>query len=409
MHANCLQSDQLCCILRAFIAMQVMDKTIVVAGALAQKPRHGGHAWVLLQYLLGFKHLGWDVLFLDRLEPEMCMDANGRPCRFEASLNLRTFLDIMARFDLNDSFALIYNQGERFVGLGRQQLLKRVKHSAFLLNIMGFLNDEDILSCASRRVFLDIDPGFGQMWCELRLADLYRGHDDYVTIGENIGRPNCSIPTCGREWLTTCQPIVLNYWPSYREHHNETFTSVCAWRGAYGPVMYEGKSYGLRVHEFRNFTLLPRLSGRPFELALDIHAAEVNDRELLTANGWSLVEPRYIAGDPWSYQAYIQGSKAEFMVAKNMYVQSNSGWFSDRSICYLASGKPVLVQDTGIREHYTVGEGLLTFTTLDEALHGVEELSYNYAHHAAAARTIAEEYFDSDKVLSRLLTKLAVS
>lgn len=402
---NCLEANQL---LRSFFMIQLMDKTIVIAGALAQKPRHGGHTWVLLQYLLGFRHLGWDVLFLDQLEPEMCMDANGRPCPLEASVNFCTFFDVMKRFNLDDSFALIYNRGERFIGLGRQMVLERVKRSAFLLNIMGFLNDEEILGCASRRVFLDIDPGFGQMWHELGLADLYQGYDDYVTIGENIGRSDCTIPTCGREWITTCQPIVLDCWPPCREHRIEAFTSVCAWRGAYGPVIYEGISYGLRVHEFRNFAPLPRLSGRPFELALDIHSAEVNDRRLLKANNWSLVEPLCVAGDPWSYQAYIQQSKAEFMVAKNMYVQSNSGWFSDRSICYLASGKPVLAQDTGIEERYAAGEGLLLFTTLDEALGGVEKIWRNYERHAAAARAIAEEYFDSDKVLTRLLTKLAI-
>jgi hypothetical protein len=172
---------------------------------------------------------------------------------------------------------------------------------------------------------------------------------------------------------------------------------------------YKGKTYGLRVHEFRKFAELPRLSGRPFQLALDIHPDEVNDLALLEANGWSLVDPSVVAGDPGAYQAYIQDSKAELMVAKNMYVQAKSGWFSDRSICYLASGKPVLAQDTGLQGLYPTGEGLLSFTTLDEALAGVEEISRNYTRHTRAARVLAEDYFDSDKVLSGLLSKLSIT
>jgi hypothetical protein len=283
---------------------------------------------------------------------------------------------------------------------------------------MGFLTDEEVLSRAPRRVFLDIDPGFGQMWHDLGLHDVFHGHDDYVTIGENIGRPGCSIPTCGLKWITTPQPIVLDYWPAGRIGNpsypaagsgGDGFTSIASWRGPFGPLEYKGKTYGLRVHEFRKFVTLPRRSGRPFQVALDIHPDEVNDRALLNANGWSVVDPIAVAGDPWAYQAYIQGSGSEFMVAKNMYVQAHSGWFSDRSICYLASAKPVVAQDTGLEHLIPTGEGLLTFTTLEEALAGVEEISLNYPRHARAARALAQEVFDSDKVLSRLLSKLAVA
>jgi hypothetical protein len=315
----------------------------------------------------------------------------------------------MERFGLNGDFAVICNGGERFVGLSRQQVLERVKRSAFLLNVMGFLKDEEVLGCVPRRVFLDIDPGFGQMWQDLELHNLFRGHDAYVTIGENIGQPGCAVPTCGLRWITTPQPVVLDHWPPQVAPGGEWITSIASWRGAYGPVEYKGKTYGLRVHEFRKFAALPRLSGRPFQLALDIHPAEVKDLALLNDNGWSLVAPQVVAGDPWSYRAYLQGSRAEFMVAKNMYVQANSGWFSDRSICYLASGRPVLAQDTGFRPLYPTGTGLLSFTTLEEALAAVEELSRDYARHARAARALAEDYFDSDKVLSGLLSKLGVA
>jgi hypothetical protein len=383
-------------------------ETIVLAGSLAQKPGQGGHTWVFLQYLLGFKRLGYQVLFLDQLQPEMCKDEAGGLCPFERSENRRYFHEVMKRFGLDDSFALIWNRGERFFGLQRNQVLERVRRSTLLINVMGFLQDEEILSLAKRRVFLDIDPGFGQMWKELGLADVFRGHDYFVTIGENIGRPDCKIPTCGLPWITTPQPVVLEHWPCQAEG-GDGITSVASWRGANGPVEYQGKTYGLRVHEFRKFAALPARIGQRFRLALDIHPKEVKDIELLVDNGWSLLEPGRVAGDPWQYQAFIQSSRAEFMVAKNMYVQSHSGWFSDRSICYLASGKPVLAQDTGLGTLYPLGEGIVAFTTLEEAVAGIDLISRDYTRQAQAARMIAQEYFDSDKVLTRLLGKLGVA
>jgi hypothetical protein len=385
-----------------------MGETIVIAGSLAQKPRHGGHTWVFLQYLLGFRRLGWDVLFVDRLEPGMCVDVAGRSCPFEQSLNLHYFLDCMERFGLEGAYALIYKGGERFVGLSRDRVTERTKRSAVLLNVMGFLQDPELLGCAPCRVFLDIDPGFGQIWQALGLHNLFQGHDHYLTIGMNIGQPDCTIPDCGLDWIRTPQPVVLDYWPVQSEGRSGKFTSVASWRGPYGPVEYRGRTYGLRVHEFRKFAPVPRLSGRSFQLPLDIHSADEKDRALLVANDWSLLDPKAVAGDPWAYRAYIQASKAEFMVAKGMYVETNSGWFSDRSICYLASGKPVLAQATGFQRHYPVGEGLLAFSTLDEALAGIEELERDYAGHARAARALAEEYFDSDRVLARLLGRLGV-
>jgi hypothetical protein len=382
---------------------------IVVAGSLAQRPRIGGHTWVFLQYALGFRRLGWDVLFLDRLEPEMCRDAAGQPCPLDGSENLRYFREVMDRFGLGGAFALFYDRGARVVGLPREQVLQQVRDAAFLLNVNGFLTDEEVLGRAARRVFLDIDPGFGHMWQELGLHSLFRGHDDYVTIAENIGRPDCAIPPCGLNWVTTPQPVVLDHWPAVPVTEGGSFTSIVTWRGAFGPVEYKGKTYGLRVHEFRKFAPLPRLSGRPFQLALHIHPADAKDRALLADNGWSLVDPGAVAGDPWVYQDYIRGSKAEFVVAKNMYVQTWSGWLSDRSLCYLASGKPVLAQDTGFTRLYPTGAGLLAFTTLEEALAGVEEVSRDYDRHARAARGLAEECFASDKVLGRLLDKLGVA
>jgi hypothetical protein len=255
-------------------------------------------------------------------------------------------------------------------------------------------------------VFFDIDPGFGQMWRELGWHDAYGGYDRYVSVGERIGQAGCSVPPCGIEWIPTRQPIVLEYWPAAASTPSGAFTSVGAWRGPFAPIEYRGKRYGLRAHEFRKFLTLPALTGESFEVALDIHGAETTDLDRLRESGWRLADPRTIAADPSSYRSYIARSKAEFMVAKNMYVETQSGWFSDRSVCYLASGKPVLAQDTGLDALYQIGEGLLTYRTLDQAVAGVREISGNYSLHARRARELAEEYFDSAKVLSRLLSRL---
>ena len=386
-----------------------MHGTIVIAGSVAQKPRHGGHAWVFLQYLLGFRRLGWDVLFLDQLAPASCVDAAGRPCAPEEAPGLGYLRDLLGRFGLGEAFSVVYNRGERFLGRSRREVLERTRGAAFLLNVMGFLDQEEVLAAAPRRVFLDIDPGFGQMWRELGLHDPFRGHDDFVTIGENVGRPGCEVPTCGLTWVTTPQPVVLDYWPVRAGAGDGAFTSVASWRGAYGPLEYRGQTYGLRVHEFRRFAPVPRRSGEKFELALDIHPSEEKDLALLKANGWSLADPKTVAGDPWAYQEYVRGSRAEFMVAKSMYVQTNSGWFSDRSICYLASGRPVVAQDTGLRQLYPAGEGLLTFSTLEEAVEQVGKVARDYGRQARAARALAERCFDSDKVLSRLLGTLGIN
>ena len=383
-------------------------RSVVVAGSLAQKSGSGGHTWVLLQYVLGFRKLGWEVLFLDRLEPAMCLDEAGAPVPPEGSRHLAYFVDVMRRFGLDGSYGLISEGGTLAVGLGRSEILERVRRSSALINVMGFLDDEEILAAAPTRVFLDIDPGFGQMWQALGLHETFRGHDTFVTIGENIGRPTCTIPTCGLNWITTRQPVVLDEWPAVATpaRMRGPVTTVATWRGAYAPVQYEGTTYGLRAYEFRKFASLPQLVDHEFTIALDIHPNDAKDSDLLTSHGWTLLSPKSVASDPWRYQDFIRESAAEIMIAKGMYLQAKSGWFSDRSICYLASGRPVIAQDTGLQDCVPTGEGLLTFSTLDEAVEATSAIERDYPHHARAARRLAEDLFDSSKVLGRLVKQL---
>ena len=377
-----------------------MRDTIVIAGSIAHKPWHGGHTWVFLQYLLGFKKLGWDVVFIDWLP----IEESG----LAASRGVHYFREVMNAFHPEGDFALLYDNCRKSLGLSRERVLERVARSALLLNVMGFLQDEEILQAAPKRAFLDIDPGFGQMWQALGLCTIFRDNDYYLTIGENIGDPSCQVPTCGLQWIATRPPVQLDYWPVHKSGATH-FTSVASWRGAYGPIPYKGRTYGLRVHEFRKFFPLPVQSHGRFELALSIDPSDAADRERLETSGWHLIEPRSVAADPWQYRDFVQQSGAEFTVAKNMYVDTQSGWFSDRTVCYLASGKPVLVQDTGIRHLNPSGKGLLTFRSLEDAVEGVREIVSNYAVHSAGAREVAAELFDSGKVLSRLLKNLSIN
>ena len=379
---------------------------LTIAGSIAQKPHQAGHSWQFLQYLLGLRRLGWDVLFVDRLEDALCRDAGGQVCAPEASVNLRYVDALMREFALDGAWSVVLDGG-RHAGMARERVLEHIRESELLINVMGFLGDEELLGAARRRVFLDTDPGFGQMWCDLGLADVFAGHDAHVTIGERIGRDGCTIPACGLDWITTPQPVVLDHWPAAPAPARAAFTTIGRWRGAYGPVEHGGRTYGLRVHEFRRFAGLPQACGGNFELALDIDPAETADLQLLADGGWALVDPARAAATPGSYRDYIAGSSAEFMVAKGMYVDSASGWFSERSICYLASGRPVLAQDTGLGDLYPLGEGLLAFSTFDEAVAGVEAIRADPARHARAARALAVEHFDSDRVLGRLLERLA--
>ena len=375
-----------------------MSDSVVVGAAFAQRFGYGGHAWALMQYVLGLQALGIEVIVVDRLEHGMVA-----PQDRGAAL---TYVDeLMTRFSPGTGYAVLDEQGESLAGLSRVDLLRRVNGSRVLINVMGFVRDVEILDASVTRVFLDIDPGFPQSWHELDLADVFAQHDAFITVGRNVGTAVCTIPTCGKAWHTMPHPVALDRCPL--SAIGKDFTSVGSWRGPYGPIEYGGQTFGLRVHQFRRFFELPRTSGASFRLALDIDEAEEADLRALRTNGWVLVDPRDVAHDPDSYRRFVAGSLAEFTVAKDMYVATRSGWLGDRTACYLASGKPALVQDTGLGSHYPLGEGLLAFSTPDDAVAGVEEILRDPVGHGRAARRLAEREFDATVLLGRLLEEVA--
>lgn len=375
-----------------------MNGRIVVCGAIAQKAHQAGHTWQFLQYLLGFRELGWDVLLIDRL--------HGTTERSDGRIGYVSA--VLRAAGLERSWTIGLDDGSH-AGLSRTEMLDWVRSADLLLNVMGFCEDAEILSAARERVFLDTDPGFGQMWHALGLADIFAGHDRHVTIGERIGTPDCTIPTCGIDWITTPQPVVLSQWPVAPPPQGRIrFTSVARWRGAYGPIDFEGQRYGLRLHQFRRFAQLPRLSGAWLEVALEIDPADGADIRLLQEEGWILTNPNSAAAMPESYRRYIEESSAELLIAKGMYVDTRSGWLSERSLCYLASGRPVLAQSTGAEDLYPTGEGLVTFGTVEEAVAGIDAIRSDYARHAHTARDLAEAHFDSRRVLGRLVELLGI-
>jgi hypothetical protein len=356
-----------------------------------------------LNWLLGLQRLGFAVYLIEQIERRTCVDAAGKACAFAASVNRAYFQQVTRQFGLENRSALIYEGGEQTYGLSREDLLEVAATAEMLVNISGHLTWEPFFSRFRRRAYIDIDPGFTQMWHAAgnpgsRLA----GHDVYFTIAANIGTAGCAVPTCGIDWQRIRPPVVLAEWPVAGAGTSRKFTTVASWRGPFGPVQHEGKIYGLKVHEFRKFIELPRLTEQKFELALNIHPGDAKDRQALVEQSWQLVDPQVAAGDPAAFRRYVQGSGAEFSAAQGVYVATASGWFSDRTACYLASGKPALVQDTGWSRNYPVGEGLLTFRTLSEAVVGAEQIANNYGRHSRAARRLAEEFFDSDQVLARL-------
>jgi len=370
---------------------------ILLSGMVAGDPRQGGASWAVLQYVAGLEELGYEVMLVEPV-PVEALDPVGEVASYFESLPL-----------IAGRAALLGRESERTVGASYAELAEFARGADLLLNVSGMLRDERLLEPIPVRAFLDLDPGFNQVWQATGAEMGFDLHTHFVTVGVCIGADDCPIPTLGRDWIPTLPPVALAHWPVVDvAPARDAFTSVGHWR-SYGSIEYEGIHYGQRAHALRPLFELPRLSEERFELALGIHPDEVEDLRALHEHGWGLLDPYEVAGRPGEYAAFIRRSKAELCVAKSGYVASRSGWFSDRSACYLASGRPVIAQDTGCGKSVPTGEGLLLFDSAIEAAAAVESLACDWARHRSSARELAEEYFDARRVLPRLLEKLAGS
>jgi hypothetical protein len=274
-----------------------------------------------------------------------------------------------------------------------------------LLNLSGVNPIRSWLTSIPVRLLIDTDPVFTQIrhLTDALALERARCHTHFYTFGENIERGSAAVPDDGLPWRATRQPVVLDAWTVTPGPEDARFTTVMQW-DSYPAREYQGRRYGMKADSFGPYVGLAGRLGCGLELALGSRSAP---RALLAESGWILRDPLEVTRDLWSYQRYIRGSKAEFSVAKHGYMASHSGWFSERSAAYLASGRPVVVQDTGFSKWLPVGAGVLAFRTVEEAVAAIEEVSDRYATHCRSARAVAEEYFDARIVLGRLLESAA--
>jgi len=368
-----------------------MSLRILVTGMACNDPWQGGATWAVMQYVLGLRALGHDVWFIEPVAEE---------------LDRRYVREVRSTFKLEDRAAFILAGSHRTVGIPYRQLRSQTFDAH--LNFSGLLTDAGLVDRIPVRIYIDLDPAFNQIWHEVEQIDMrLDGHTHFVSVGQAIGRPGCRVPTCGVAWITVLPPVHLASWPR-ATGGDGAYTTVGHWR-SYGSIVAEGWRLGQRAHSMRDLLGLPARVLPRLSVALAIAPGDKADVDALDSNGWKLLDPADAAGTPSRYRSFIQRSRAEISIAKSGYVTSQCGWFSDRSACYLASGRPVVAQDTGLNGAVPTGQGLLLFRDLDEAVRAIEDIESDYTRHADAARQLAVEHFDSRRVLQTLLERVELA
>jgi len=375
---------------------------IIVTGLIAQYPL-GGVVWDYIQYVLGLQKTGHDVYYFEDTEQWPYNPKEGGVAK-DCNYNVEFLSNVMSHFGLEDRWAYCFPWKLQWFGLTDGKRKEVIESADVLINVSGVLARPQKYRSIERLIYIDSDPVFTQMKLargQRDFEELVDLHDVHFSFGERLADAK-GIPDTGHTWLPTRQPIVLSEWHQ-KKPGREVFTTVMNWTSN-NDVKFDGKKYGQKDSEFRKFINLPaQASPTILEIAINAGKTRRTPKDMLKHKGWSVVAPDAVCPDFQTYRDYIQTSKAEFSVAKNGYVVGKSGWFSCRSACYLAAGKPVVVQDTGFSSVIPVGEGVLPFKTEDEAATAIHEIEHNYDRHTAAARAIAETYFDSDKVLGRLI------
>lgn len=376
---------------------------LIVLGYIVRGPL-GGMAWHHLQYVIGLARLGHEVLFLeDSGDSEWCCYD---PSRDFTDSNPSYGLAFVAR-----AFELVGLAGcwsyydahtGRWYGPAADRALQACTKADVVLNLSGANPLRPWLLDAPHRVLIDTDPVFTQIrhLTESARRESAEKHTAFFSYGENLGR-GATVPDDRFNWQPTRQPIVLDAWPVVPGPPDGSFTTVMQW-DSYRPREYAGRRFGMKSDSFSPYLSMPGETGEAFEIA--VGGAEADG--VLSPYGWTVRNPIKMIPDLPAYQRFLARSKAEFTVAKQGYTSTRSGWFSDRSAAYLASGRPVVTEDTGFSDFLPVGDGLLAFRALDEAIACVRDVSDRYAHHCRAARAIAERYFDAFTVLDVLLRRV---
>jgi hypothetical protein len=366
---------------------------ILLAGIIARHP-FGGVTWCSLMYLLGLRALGHEVFYVEDTG-ECIYDAEQNARTEDPTFGTRYIHKALAPFDLGDRWSFVNYDGS-YHGASQEAVRAYCADADLFVNLSGgswFWRDE--YARVPRKVFIDTDPVFTQLALakgDAWYVDFFRRFDRLFTFGANLGTPASDVPTGDFTWHPTWQPVVTDLWQTDQAPAGDRFTTVMTWRTeSFTDVD------GNKDRELAKFLDLPSRTRHRIELAIN------GPQDLLRAHGWSTVDAMGVSRSLWDYRAFIQGSKAEFGVAKHAYVSRRSGWFSDRTACYLAAGRPALVQDTGWSAHVPAGTGLLRFSTMEEALDGLDQIAGDYGRHAAGARAVALECFDAPRVLRPFL------
>ena len=375
---------------------------VVVSGIAGHLPL-AGVALHYLQYCLGFRDLGVEVSYLeDNQAWPLHPDWQGFDDR--AAYTIPWLRELFDAFEL--PWAYRAPDGELH-GATEAEVDARCRRADLLLNVSGGIGHIEPHHRAARVVaYVDTDPAFTQV-ASLQQPAVRRwiaAHDLHFTFAERYGRPGCRLPDDGVRWRPTRQPVWLPFWTGTSDPPGDVYTTVMNWQ-AYGIAHWDGEEWGQKNAEFPKVMDLPRRTGVPLEVAIGGDSAP---RDELAANGWRVVDPREPTRTVWTFREYIDASRGEVTVAKQAYVRSRCGWFSERSANYLAAGRPVVAQDTGWSDVLPAGKGLLPFSTAEDAVEAVAAVERDPDAHALAARAIAVAEFDASRVLERLLADAGV-
>lgn len=391
-----------------------MEKLKIVIGGFIGLYPSGGVTWDYIQYPLGFHLLGHDVYYIEDTMQYSNYHAPGKPWD-DSSDSVQYVKETMEKFGLHDKWAYRDVATGKCFGLSLKNVLA-ICHSADLfINISAstYLRDEYLN--IPGRVLIDSDPMFTQVqhWddsnpeaSDTAIKEKFAPYNYLFTFGENIHAANCKIPTYNLQWLITRQPICLDYWKQLNDKTTpNAFTTIMNW-STQKKLKYQNEEWGQKDVEFKKIKQVPlNFNKANFEIIVADNSKKLNKKSLEDA-GWKIFDPLERIKDINEYQAFIESSLGEFSVAKETYVKSNSGWFSCRSACYLAAGKPVVTQETQWSKYIPSGNGLFSFCDMESAIDALNEVTSDISRHSKAARAIAAEYFDSNSILNAFLDKL---
>jgi len=371
-----------------------MSVTVCLLANTIYYPKGGGLLWIYLNWALGLRSLGCEVIWMEAVE------ASEDPHQVRSLVS--DLKGKLARYDLGESLALCCRDGElpSSEATGPCLDFRAAVEADLLVNMAYHKIGPAAVRRFRRSAMVDIDPGLTQVWIsegQLRVAP----HDLYLTIGETVGKPEAAFPDCGLRWHYTPPPVSLREWPVTGADASAPYTTVTHWGHEW--LGFRGQSYPNGKREgFLPFLSLPRHISTSLELAVVLDKYE-DERATLEQYGWRVRDGHSTTPTPWEYRRYIGSSRGEFSCCKPSCILLASAWISDRTLCYLASGKPAVVQHTGLSRFLPDGEGLFRFRSIDEAARALRAAEADYERHSRAARALAEEHFDAQKIARRLL------